>query len=118
MLQYFGLFQTFLFFFILYKSLGSKLFNNLPGRYKMKGPSLLSIGYDLRGREDEAVVPSVPKLDAVHIGDARNAQGPVQGGAGGRVEDTRNASGLINLAMGIVQGVIASVGQIKHFIIS
>ena len=82
----------------------------------MEGPGLLSIGDDLRGREEEAIGSGVPQLDAVHIGDAGHAQGPVQGGPSGHIEDTRNATSLVKLAVGIVQSVIASVGQITHFI--
>ena len=82
----------------------------------MEGPGFLCIRDNLGCREEEAVCSSVPELDAVHIGDARHAQGPVQGGARGHVEDTRNTSGLVELAVGVVQGVIASVGQITHFI--
>ena len=82
----------------------------------MEGPGFLSVGDDLRGGEEESIGASVPQLDAVHIGDARHAQGPVKGGPRGHIEDTRNASGLVELAMSIVEGVIASVGQITHFI--
>ena len=81
----------------------------------MEGPGLLRIRDDLRGREEEAVGPGVPQLDAVHIGDAGHAEGPVQGGPSGHVEDTRNAPSLVELAVSIVQSVIASVCQITHF---
>ena len=76
----------------------------------MEGPGLLCVGDDLRGREEEAIGPGVPELDTIDVGDSCHAQGPVQGGPGGHIEDTRDAPSLIELSMGIKQSVIASVG--------
>ena len=84
----------------------------------MPGPGLLRRGDDLGWRQQEAVDSGVSELDAVDVGDARHTQGPVQGGSRGHVEDTRNTSWLVILAVGIKQCVIASIGQVIHGIIA
>ena len=55
-----------------------KLLDELPGHGHVEGPDLLSSGYDLCGRKEEAVGPSVPELHSVAVGDAKLSQSPVQ----------------------------------------
>lgn len=115
--------------------LGGELLNDLLGGHHVEGPGLLRVGDDLAGRQQEAVTPGVPQLDTasmdnirvryiysiftfshgplspVHIGDAGHAEGPVERGAGGCVEDAGDAAGLVILPVHREQSLVTAVSQ-------
>ena len=95
-----------------------KLLYDLLCYHKMEGPHLPGVRNNLSWWEEDPVVPGVPQLDGVHVGDVRHAQGPVQGGPGRQIHQAGDAAGGVGHVVHGIQRRIAPRGQVQKPIIT
>ena len=79
----------------------------------MESPSLLTSGNDLILWQEEAVPALISELHGKGVLDLSAAMGPIKGQARGNVEDARDTTNLISLAMNCIKGIISLDRKIR-----